>query len=652
MKPARRFERRDLLSTTCLAAAFAGLGSSAAIAEEPQPLWGAWAELGGQAGDEAAAFIEGFVPIGQDDDSIVFLDLRLSTADSGTGYSSFGIGVRQIVGEDLAIGASAFVDGIRTDNNNLYAGLGFGLEAFTSRFDLRIDGYVPFADEEQIGTPVTPGGVNLVDNSLVETFTLNDRVEAPLYGLGAELGALLDLPFRKGEQLRAYTGGYYYGRDGYDHQAGARLGLEYRVSDPFGLSGARLTFGAEAVYNQDNEVDALASARLRIPLFGGSQGSKKGEGREAGLSALQRQLDERVRRDAVVRVGEATRSSGTLTQAVVDPNTGLALGQIFFADGADTLGAGTQANPTDLADAIANAGVNGIIVGLGGNNTIDLTTGVTLLAGQQLIGGSGSIAVRLADGTTTTYNFGGTNGVIDGAAGIDTITLANNVTISDLTILGGNQAIAGNNVANVTLRNLNIQNTTGDGIHITGATNATIDTIAFSGIAGMNNLFLNNQAATISNITIDGGTNGIVIDNNTGTTTLSNISISNVTGDGLGFGNNTGAINASGVSVTNVGDDGIDIDGGGTFDFSGTTEHRRARCKHGERRHRPYRHDGRDHHFRYCQYHRRGRRSGAQPVARPQPFRRLQRDRDRRHRRYIRQWHLERHRRRPFRQLQ
>ncbi|NRG16247.1 inverse autotransporter beta domain-containing protein [Rhizobiales bacterium] len=557
--------RSVLLSSSCLAAVGWASGDTA-FADSQAPRWQTWLEAGGQAGDEAAAFLEGFVPLGQDEESLVFLDLRLTTEDRGTGYSSLGIGARRIVAPDLAIGANAFIDGIRTDNDNLYAGLGIGLEAFTSRFDLRVNGYIPLGGEEQFGSGTSQGGVSVVGNSLVETTVLDDRVEAPLYGIGAELGALLDSPFSD-DQFRAYAGAYHFDRDGFEHQSGARLGLEYRLENPFGLEGARFTFGAEAVYNQDDEVDGLATARLRIPLFGGSDG----EAHDApALSALQERLDESVRREAIVRTGETTQATGTFTTPVVNPVTGNAYGHVHFTDGNDSAGAGTQVDPTDLADAITDAGQNGIVVALGGNGTIDLTSGVMLLQGQTLVGGGGSIPVQLASGNVTTFNFGATNAVIDGAAGIDTITLADNVTISDLTIQGGAQAIAGANVSDFTLRDLNVENTSGDGIHVTGASNATIVGIDFAGIGGTN-LFLNNHAATISDITIDGGTNGIVINNNSGTTTLSNISISNVTGDGLGFSNNTGAVDASGVSVANVGDDGIDIDGGGAFSFSGTT---------------------------------------------------------------------------------
>lgn len=564
------FSRSDLFSSTCLAVLIAGTGAAGAQAEETAPLWGSWVEAGGQAGDEAAAFVEGFVPIGQDEESLIFLDLRLSVADRGTGYTSFGFGARHIVGPDLAIGANAFVDGIRTDNSNTYAGFGVGFEAFTSRFDLHVNGYIPLGGDRTVGTTFSTVSVDLDGSSLIETLAVTDRKEAPLYGIGAELGTLLDSPLGE-DKFRAYIGGYHYDRDGYDHQSGGRLGLEYRVEDPFGLDGARLTFGAEGVYNQDHEIDGLASARLRIPLFGGARGDGEGESRTADLSPLQRQLDERIRRDAVVRAGERSVSAGTTTAPVRDAELSAFLDDIQFVDGANNSGgAGTLSDPTSISNAISNAGEDGFIVLLGGSNGALNASGITLLNGQTLVGGGGSIPIRLFDGTLSTFQFNQSNGTISGTLGATTINVADGVTISDLTIDGGGTAIAGVGSVGVTLRNLTIQNITGDGVNIPGAVGTTIDHVDFNNISGTA-LFLNNRDATITDVTITNAGAGIDIQNNTGTTTLSNISINNVMGNGVSFSNNTGAIGVSNLSVAGVGDDGVVISGGGTFSFSGTT---------------------------------------------------------------------------------
>ncbi|MBL6430849.1 MAG: hypothetical protein HPM95_05165 [Alphaproteobacteria bacterium] len=60
-----------MLSSSCAAALLAGTGGQAAAQDAPR-LWGAWGELGAQAGAETNAFLEGFMPLGQDADSIVF----------------------------------------------------------------------------------------------------------------------------------------------------------------------------------------------------------------------------------------------------------------------------------------------------------------------------------------------------------------------------------------------------------------------------------------------------------------------------------------------------------------------------------------------------------------------------------------------------
>ncbi|SDU48381.1 hypothetical protein [Stappia sp. ES.058] len=542
----------------------AGAGGQA-VAQDSQRLWGAWGELGAQAGPETNAFLEGFMPIGQDADSIVFLDMRLDYGVNSRGSTSIGLGVREIVGPDLILGANAFVDAVRTENGNTFAGATLGLEAFTSIFDLRVNAHIPIGGGTTLSPIVTGDGVSIVANQLVENRSRTDRKEGLLYGLTGEIGAMFDSPFADNQRLRAYAGGYIYDRSGYDTEAGGRLGLEYQINDVLSLAGSRFTLGAELVYDKDDEFDAIASARLRIPLFAGAQSTDaNGESR---LSAIQQRMNEGVRRDKGIRVGTQSSTTAVNGVRVINPATGVAYGGVYYADQAGG-GTGDFADPTALATAVANAGVGGIVVALGGGGPIT-TAGITLQSGQTLIGGGESILVQLADGSTTNFLLSGTNGTIDGDPGVTTVTLADGVTIRDLTIQGGTTVIGGNAVSNFTLTDLSIQNAT-DGIRVTGAVNASVSDISFSGITGTS-LFLNNQSATISNITINGGTNGLSIANNTGTTTLSNINVSNVSGDALTFTNNTGIINVTGFTATNTGDDAIAVTGGGTFGFSGTT---------------------------------------------------------------------------------
>ena len=76
-----------MLSSSCAAALLAGTGGHAAAQDAPR-LWGAWGELGAQAGAETNAFLEGFMPLGQDADSIVFLDMRLDYGQNSRGSTS------------------------------------------------------------------------------------------------------------------------------------------------------------------------------------------------------------------------------------------------------------------------------------------------------------------------------------------------------------------------------------------------------------------------------------------------------------------------------------------------------------------------------------------------------------------------------------
>ncbi|MCA1299085.1 right-handed parallel beta-helix repeat-containing protein [Stappia indica] len=555
---------RELLSSSCAAALLAG-ASASANAQDAAPVWGPWGELGAQAGSEAAGFLEGFVPLAQDGESLVFLDLRLDVGENARGSTSVGLGLRRIVGPDLILGANVFADAVKTDNGNYFGGATLGLEAFTSIFDLRLNAHIPIGGGTSAGSTLRSDGVSITNNQLVENRTRINSSEALLYGLTGEIGALFASPFGEKQKLRTYLGGYVYDRDGYDTQSGGRIGLEYRIDDVLGFSGSRFTLGAELVLDSEDDLDALASARLRIPLFGGTTDA----GTRSTLSPLEQRMTEGVRRDKGIRAGNKTSTSAASSVAVINPETGRVYGGVYYADSVGG-GTGSFADPTSLATAVANAGVDGLVIALGDNGTIS-TSGITLQQGQILTGGGETVAVQLSDGTTTNFLLSGTNGTIDGDPGVTTVTLANGATIRDLTIQGGAIAVGGSGVADATLQDLSLQNTTGDGIHITGASNLTLSNLSFSGIGG-SAIFLNNHAATLSNITINGAGSGITIANNTGTTNLSTVSISNVTGNALTFTNNTGVINVTDFTANTVGGDGIQVSGGGSYGFSGTTE--------------------------------------------------------------------------------
>ncbi|GGE88819.1 hypothetical protein H1W37_13320 [Stappia taiwanensis] len=555
---------RELLSSSCAAALLAG-ASASANAQDAAPVWGPWGELGAQAGSEAAGFLEGFVPLAQDGESLVFLDLRLDVGENARGSTSVGLGMRHIVGPDLILGANVFADAVKTDNGNYFGGATVGLEAFTSIFDLRLNAHIPIGGGTSTGSALRSDGVSITNNQLVENRSRINSSEALLYGLTGEIGALFASPFGEKQKLRTYVGGYVYDRDGYDTQSGGRVGLEYRINDVLGFSGSRFTLGAELVLDSEDDLDALATARLRIPLFGETVGATA----PSTLSPLEQRMTEGVRRDKGIRAGSKTNTSAASSVAVINPATGRVYGGVYYADSVGG-GTGSYADPTSLATAVANAGVDGLVIALGDNGTIS-TSGVTLQQGQILTGGGETVAVQLSDGTTTNFLLSGTNGTIDGDPGVTTVTLASGATIRDLTIQGGAIAVGGNAVADATLQDLSLQNTTGDGIHITGASNLTLSGLSFSGIGG-SAIFLNNHAATLSNITINGAGSGITIANNTGTTTLSTVSISNVTGNALTFTNNTGVINVTDFTANTVGGDGIQVSGGGSYGFSGTTE--------------------------------------------------------------------------------
>jgi hypothetical protein len=107
------------------------------------------------------------------------------------GSVSGGLGVREIVGPDLILGANGFIDMVKTDNNNTMLGMTLGVEAFTSIFDLRLNAHLPLGGASGVGSTITSTGVAVVNHALVEQSARTDTSEALLYGITGELGATL-----------------------------------------------------------------------------------------------------------------------------------------------------------------------------------------------------------------------------------------------------------------------------------------------------------------------------------------------------------------------------------------------------------------------------------------------------------------------------
>ncbi|TPI63031.1 hypothetical protein FJ420_13170 [Mesorhizobium sp. B3-1-3] len=535
---------------TTVALALSGLAAHADDAGLWQPQVRAIIGANSNSGYSA---LEGFLPIKQNLESVLFLDVR-SKYDFDNGFGQdVGLGVRRIVNPDLMVGGYAYLN-IQNDDSHQFVATTLGLEAITSKYDAHVNVYLPISKDR--GSTGIDSTLSLVGNQLLEQISTIDHRTYAAWGIEGEVGVQAPIDLPENQSLRFDVGAYHFADpNGDDHSiTGAKAGIEYTFGDVVG-KGTSLTFTGEVRNDNRDDTQFAGSVRLTVPFNVSGKGSSVDDDPDLVSTVspgLRKRLNERVRGDIGVRLENQDRVNGTTTRVAINAATNAAFDNFFFADGGNSLGLGTIGDPTTLDDAVTKAGGNGFIVALGGSGNIT-TGGVNLTAGQTVIGGGGSVQAKLADGSVGTYNFGGSNGTIQGTnAASPVITLASNNSLSNITITGGGDGIFGNNAAGTKLTDVTVSGAGGNGADFTG----------------------NSTSVSASNFTATGnGLDGLHIEDNgtynlTGTTTLNGNS-----DDGLDI-TGQGTYTFATVNAQNNTDRGITVQGtssGGSFTTTGGT---------------------------------------------------------------------------------
>ncbi|AGB43369.1 hypothetical protein Mesau_00885 [Mesorhizobium australicum WSM2073] len=515
---------RQLWKTTALTSLALALSGVAAYGDDAG-LWQPQVRaIIGADNNGGNAALEGFIPIKQTAESVLFLDVRAKHDFKDAFGQDIGLGIRRIVNPDLMLGGYAYFNA-ESYGGTQFTGGTLGVEAITPNFDAHVNVFVPIKGDSTDHS--TSSTLSMVSNQLIEQISVLDHRDYAAWGIEGEVGAKVPLNLPDKHSLRLDVGGYHFedphGDDG--SVTGAKAGIEYEIGDVFG-TGTSLTFTGEVRNDNRDDTQFAGSVRLNIPFNpGGGSDSTAAIGADPVYpvsEGLRKRVNERVRGDIGVRIQSQDKTGGTTTRVAINAATNAAFGKFYFADGG-LAGAGTQADPTTLDDAVTKAGNGGFVVALGGNGNLT-TGGVTLATGQTVIGGGESVTAKLFGGGTATFNLGGSDGTIQGTnVANPVITLGNGNTLNGITITGGGDGIFGNNATSTTLTNVTVTGTGGNGAEFTG----------------------NSTNVSASNFTATGnGLDGLHI-------------------EGDGTYNFTGTTLLSGNQ-----DDGLDITGKGTYSFA------------------------------------------------------------------------------------
>lgn len=394
------------MSFRYVAAAFCWVISwdmAAAQAQQP-PKWGAHVDLDGKLGtDRHLGEVDLFLPVAQDDRTLLFGDIRTRLDDAGSREGNFGLGVRSMLDSGWNLGGYGYFDRRRSEYHNYFNQVTLGAEALSRDWDLRANAYVPIGrtsrPEDSLNTAEISGA----------SVIFKGGEERALGGFDAEIGWRVPVFDADGAvNLRAYAGGYRFADDDVPTVAGPRGRLEMVFDEvPHLWGGSRLSLGAEWQRDDPRGSQGFLTARLRIPL--------QAEIAVAKLTPMERRMTDPIVRDIDIVSRAGTFGPGETTSQLASGGT------FTVVNSATTSGA-------NLATAVNNAGAGSTVL-LAGSFATGTTT-VSTLANQTL---TGTLTVRSASGRTATVN---TGAAIQGGNTANYAVLVNGVggTIQGLTI--------------------------------------------------------------------------------------------------------------------------------------------------------------------------------------------------------------------------
>jgi hypothetical protein len=454
-------------------------------------------ELNWRYGYERSILMTEFwVPIVQDEGSVLYGDLRLMGDDQDNREGNLGLGYRRIVrapllGEGVA-GVNGWLDRRITGLGSAFHQMTAGAEWFGDEIDIRANAYLPLSDEKShvVANPDAQGPAFTGTGIVVDTPAT--VLEEPQSGfdleLGWEMGQNLGFVRDHTDSVRVYGGGYYFNGDHAKSVAGWRTRIAADISE-------NVQIGARFQRDHERGSQGFLEATIRFPF-----GQKKSFRRE-GLRA---RLDESPERDIDIVTGSAVTDSGDRV-AVLNAQTGQPQDVLHVDNTAAPGGDGSAEAPFDtLTAAEAAAQAQSIIYMHEGDGTATGQDQGLILddPGQRLIGagadfvydGSRFTTANGADPLVTVLAPATSAPVLSNVnANGDGVTVtADDVTVEGVTVDGASRDGivvsadgAGTSAQNVTIRSVTARNNR-HGIYIHGANDGSVSASVLQSVASTN----------------------------------------------------------------------------------------------------------------------------------------------------------------------
>ena len=420
-----------------------------------------------------------------------FLNFRAHVFNNGKPAFNTGIGLRHLFEcSNNVIGGNIYWD-FREGKHTNFHQIGAGLEWFSPKWDLHLNGYFPVNRHKK---RYKQGFDGFAGN---RAFFFR-KYELAMMGADAQLGYLFytsDL-----FDLRGAIGGYTFHGNFGEHASGGLLKLTTRFTD---------YITAEGQVSYDNHFKWIGQGEfgLRFP-FGRTLKLCNRKLSACDLDALERKLVSTPDRFEII-----VETHHKKKRSAIDPVTGLPLNFIFVDNTSSSSGTYESPFPT-LAQAQAASNPGDVIyVFPGDGTTTGYNAGIILKDNQSLIGSGFVFPITTPFGTLDIPAQTSTAPNITTAVG-NIVTLANNNTVRGLNIngLAAHMGVFGSNVANtrIEFNTFNNNNSFSPGLldQCTGL------------LSIENNTFLGNSTASAMAVVTSGNTQVLIRSNIVTVTTI------------------------------------------------------------------------------------------------------------------------------------
>ncbi|RXJ88833.1 hypothetical protein CRV01_09420 [Arcobacter sp. CECT 8983] len=419
-------------------------------AAEKEKKWEAYLDVEGKLGSHRH-LAEGdfFLPLVQDDNTLLYTDIRYRLDNESSREGNFGLGLREILPSDWIIGGYTYYDRRKTPYDNYFSQITAGFEVLSVDWDFRANVYIPIGTTSHLEDTLS-----LVDFSGT-SIMYSQGEERSMKGYDAEIGYRLPIFEAQDEQqIRIYAGGFRFYEDDVQSVQGPRGRIDLTFDEvPFLWEGSRLTLGAEVQRDDVRGRQSFATLRIRIPF--GNQKEKSAPIQK--LSAIEKRMTTPIIRDVDI-VSQAGVFDAP-KEVTADANGN----RIKFVKSDSTTGA-------NLTTTIESAGENSTVVLNGDFSGVDSYT--SLKEGQTIIGGGSmgittpagkkvSVLIPNASITGKGAYFGNANTFFNMANNSSLIGISANLNHTDPA--SGTNMFYINNVNNVTIKDNNFSLSASDG---------------------------------------------------------------------------------------------------------------------------------------------------------------------------------------------